>query len=240
MGGKGSSGPSQQEINQAAYNAGAAGDKWSVITHDIPYGHDQALDAWKQGQASMRPPPMPAFGGFEMPEFEAPDYGAMQSQQQASFEAQQAEQQRRMEEMEAERRRIEGENRRDALYSDYLDAAGVATDFINSQIASEQSNAALLGIDYDITDEQKSARISNYFAGIWGEGQQNQLEALMSEWGNPQGFEGFTIERGDADLAEGGPEGEEDQVAVGEGLRPRTVLEDEEQVLGGTTAILGT
>lgn len=156
-----------------------------------------------------------------------------------SYEQQMADQQARLEAQEAERRRIEGENQRDALYANYLDAAGTATDYINKEIADEVANAQLLGIDYSITDEQKSTRISDYFATVWGEGQQQQLEALMGEWGNPKGFTDWTVTRGDASVY-GEEQGAEETVGAGRGQKPRGVLEeDEEALLGGATAILG-
>lgn len=245
MGGKGGGGgPSQDVINQQAYAAGAAGDKWSNITHRIPYGHESALDSWKQGQASTRNQGF--HGGAGKPYDFFTDYMKKsgfhdaQSSQQSSYEASMQANIEAQRQAEEERRRIEGENRRDSLYSNYLDAAGSATDYVNTEISRELANAQLLGIDYDITDEAKSTRINDYFATIWGEGQQSQLEALMGEWGNPKGFEGFTIVRGD-ESTYAPVEGEEKKVGESKGMkgRPGSVLDEEEQVLGGQSAILG-
>lgn len=239
MGGKGGqSGPSQAEINQKAYAAGASGQKWNDVTNLVPYGHDQALESWMAGQQSVKHQPSledmlhGAMGGFH----QAGSSSDSSTDLQATLDAQ-LEQQRQAEE---ERRRIEGENRRDQMYAAYLDAAGTATDYVNSEIDREAANARLLGIDYTIDDEMKNTRISDYFATVWGEGEHSQLEALMKEWGNPQGFEGFTITRGDASKY-APEEGEETTVGKSGGMRPGlgNVLEDEEQVLGGTTAILG-
>lgn len=88
-----------------------------------------------------------------------------------------------------------GLNRRDSMYSDYLSAAETSVDFINEQIIQEQANADLLGIQYEVTDEQKAERISKYFSSVWGEGDQSTLEGLFGEFGDPEGFEGFSIER---------------------------------------------
>jgi hypothetical protein len=95
-----------------------------------------------------------------------------------------------------------GENERDALYTEYMNSANSATDYINSSINSERSNAALLGVKYDITDDQKSERISDYFASIWGEGDQQRLEGLFSEWGAVDGFTEFAITRGEDSTGE--------------------------------------
>ena len=101
-------------------------------------------------------------------------------------------------EREDKRLKTEGLNSRDSLYSEYLDAGGAATDYVNNLIKGEQANADLLGIEYNITDESKQARIDDQFASIWGEGAQTELEALFTEWGNPEGFEAFLYNRGDA------------------------------------------
>ena len=243
MGGKGgSSGPSTDQINQQAYAAGAGGQKWNDITGQIPYGHDAALQSWLSGQKSAQRQQSFEMPEFAMPEFampEMPDQSQALAQQQSQFETQMQQQKEAAAQAEAERRRIEGTNKRDALYSQYMDAAGTATDFINQQINDEMSNARLLGIDYQMDDEMKSQRIGDYFASIWGEGQQSQLEALMGQWGNPSGFDGFTISRGDAGKVKGGQAGEQ-QISAGKGQKPKLLIEeDEEQLLGGAGTILG-
>jgi len=147
------------------------------------------------------------------------------------------------EEREEERRVTQGLNDRDSLYSEYLDAGGAATDYINNLITDERSNADLLGIDYNITDEEKQGRIDNYFASIWGEGSQTSLESSFSEFGDPEGFDGFLYNRGDSEEAASGPE--ETNQTVSEGQQPSqsgtTILtessllaeEDETSILGG-------
>jgi hypothetical protein len=144
-------------------------------------------------------------------------------------------------ELMAEQERIQGLNQRDELYSSYLTAASSATDYVNNQILQEQANARLLGIDYAIDDELKSQRISDYFASIWGEGEQLQLETLMGRYGNPEGFEGFTLQRGDGSKYAGQREGSEKSIATSKGARPRTILEGEEEegTLAPPQSILG-
>ena len=93
--------------------------------------------------------------------------------------------------------------RRDTLFSDYLDAAGSATEYINQQISEERANAALLGIDYQLTDEMKQQRIGQYFNTLWGAGAEGELDTLIKEYGNPTGFDGkWPIRR----IAEAEPE----------------------------------
>ena len=144
-------------------------------------------------------------------------------------------------ELEAQREKdriTAGKNKRDAFYADYLTAAGSATDFINTQITEEQSNTNLLGIDYGITDEQKTTRINDYFASIWGEGEQSTLDGLMGEFGKPKGFSGYTVTRGDGSKVAG--TGSETSEGTSGGLRPAIAGgPDEEDPLGAGSSILG-
>lgn len=167
---------------------------------------------------------------FVMPEFHMPDYSGQQADYQAQLQKQQA-----------EAARTAGENDRDTLYSDYMSAAGSATDYINQQITQEQSNAALLGIDYQLDDAAKATRISDYFASIWGEGDQTRLQGLFDKWGNPEGFEDWTLERGDAGNVPGGTEGSEESVAGSKGRKPTlaTGIDTADTTLGATTLLGG-
>lgn len=90
----------------------------------------------------------------------------------------------------AENKKNTALSRRDTLFSEYLDAAGSATDYINQQISEERANAALLGIDYQLTDEMKQQRIGQYFNTLWGAGAEGELDSLIKEYGNPTGFDG--------------------------------------------------
>jgi hypothetical protein len=148
-----------------------------------------------------------------------------------SFEDQQAEYNRRME----EQRRQQGIKDTQTAYSNYLNAATSATDYINAEITKEQSNAALLGVDYAITDELKQQRIENYFATVWGEGDQAQLESLSSQWGAPGAF---TMKRGDASAYTKSPAGEEKVVATSGGMR-NPLLDEEEDATGSKGNLLG-
>ena len=188
-----------------------------------PYEGGYGPGAWdpnKLAQYGQQPP-------MQFPEFQMPDFGGQQADYQAQLAAQ-----------EAERLKTQGLNDRDALYSDYISAASSATDYINAQVGDERSNAALLGIDYNITDTQKSDRISNYFASIWGEGDQSRLEGLFDKWGNPEGFEEFAISRGTASTE--GAAGKEKVKGKTKGTKPTLVEEaastdklDTRSILGG-------
>ena len=149
--------------------------------------------------------------------------------------------------LEAQRQKdlsTQGQNSRDSLYADYMTAAGSATDYVNNQITQEQSNADLLGINYSINDAQKTQRISDYFASIWGEGDQVKLESLFSKWGNPQGFDSFSVKRGDGSAYAGNSKASEKMAAVTAGTRPGglgtlATTSAEEDLLGGQTILGG-
>lgn len=174
--------------------------------------------------APFEMPPMIYPGGFgTMAEWQA---SLMQGQEQTgpSYEDQLAEQQRQQQ-----------IGRRDDLFSNRMDAAGSATDYISQLIATEQSNAALMGVDYETNDEIKTGRINNYFASIWGEGSENELTALMGDVGNPKGFTEFLVTRGDSTLADGGgSEGGRESVSSSR-TRPIVPEEDED-----TFGLVGT
>lgn len=207
------------------------------------------MDPWvhyqRHGQAEGRYWGLdtPSFFMPELPVWEAPEpvYEAPQQKQQQpdipSYEEQMEDQQQLLDEQQAEQERQLGLSQRDELYTAYMDAAGSATDFINAEITDERANAALLGIDYNMTDEIKSQRISDYFATVWGEGQQSQLEGLIEAWGEPTGFDGFSIKRGNSDTY-APKEGSEKQVGKSQGVKPTIATAEEEDTLG-TQSVLG-
>ncbi len=141
---------------------------------------------------------------------------------------------------QAEDNRIaKGESDRDAAYTNYMDAAGSSTDYINAEINKEQANARLLGTDYQMNDEMKSSRINDYFASVWGEGQQTEMEQLFDEFGKPKGFEDFTVTRGDGSkYADQATEGSEETVATTGRTKVTSPLDDED-TLGGAVSPLG-
>jgi len=155
--------------------------------------------------------------GFEWPAFEMPSLQSMGYPSYADQLAASA--------------KAAGETRRNSLYSGYLNAASTSADYINSEIKREASNAALLGIDYSIDDEQKSKRVNDYFATLWGEGDQTELQTLMNKWGNPEGFNGFTVTRGDGSTYAAK---ESSKKTVGTSQKKAIPLTDDEEAPKGT------
>ena len=233
MGGKGSGGGGAPQYDKAE---GAA------YLERNPDVYKARMDPWQHYQTYGRSEGRE--WGIPQPESPSPfemysEQMASQSKQLAEAEAQAqaaAEAQKQQEALLRER----GESDRDQLYSGYMDAANSATDNVNSEIADESSNARLLGVEYDITDDQKQQRIGDYFATLWGEGQQSQLEGLMDKWGKPKGFEGFSVARGDGSKYEGKKKGEKKSVSQSKGVKPKIILdeEDDADMLGGSS-ILG-
>ena len=100
------------------------------------------------------------------------------------------------EEISKENKKNSDISRRNTLFSGYMTAAETAVDYINQQINEERANAALLGVDYQLTDELKQQRINKYFDMLWGAGDELELDNLIKEYGNPTGFDGnWTIRR---------------------------------------------
>ena len=100
------------------------------------------------------------------------------------------------EEISKENKKNADISRRNTLFSGYMTAAESAVDYINNQINEERANAALLGVDYQLTDELKQQRINKYFDTLWGAGDELELDNLIKEYGNPTGFDGnWTIRR---------------------------------------------
>ena len=139
----------------------------------------------------------------------------------------------------AERARREaGIKQRDQLFSERLTNASLATDYITQQLNEEASTARLMGVDFNVTDEQKASRISDYFATLWGEGSERELESLIKEWGSPEGFSGtWDIVRGNAkNFTDQTKPDTSTTIATGKGV-PRlatlATMEDEEEALLG-------
>lgn len=173
-------------------------------------------------------------GGMEFG-FEMPDFGAQAAEQQAAYQAQ-------IEKQRAEAERKAGEQERDQLYSDYLTAAEASTDYINNMLTEQQANAALTGTKFDVNDEMKSTMINDYFATTWGAGDQQRLDALFTKWGNPEGFEGYTITRGDASKFAKDEGGGEDTTKAVSGKKRGTLAtgeSEEEDTLAQGTLLTG-
>jgi hypothetical protein len=157
--------------------------------------------------------------------------------------------QEEQEQQRLEQERTEGLAKRDTLYGDYLDAANASADYIDQQIAREEANAKLLGIEYQLTPEQRSERVNNYFASIWDESKQSELEGLFEKWGNPEGFEDWRVVRGETPTQADRPEdtiesttGAPTAPAGGTTSAPLTSVlgnQDDENLLGSSTLLGG-
>lgn len=209
-----------------AFNAAQQGQ-----SRDTVLGNSAGYENIAQMGFDMGAPQQSSGSGFHAPSMPHQPSGPSYADQ---MKAQQDEYVKQLE----EQRMAQGRRDRDSLFSGYMDAAGSAADYVNAEITKEQSNARLLGIDYAIDDAQKTARINDYFSTIWGEGEQTQLEAMMSEFGNPTGFTEFSVIRGDGG-AYAGAQGEETSKAASKGVKPNVVSDEEEDPLGGSASILG-
>ena len=110
---------------------------------------------------------------------------------------------------------------RDTLYSDRVSAEQTATDYVNSQIRQEQSNAAVFGMDYKISDEDKAKRISEYFSGIWNKADDAKLNSLFTEVGKPDNFADFTVNISESTTATPPPTSSTNVVATSKGTKPK-------------------
>lgn len=201
-----------------AFQAAQSGQDWGTVSSNSGRFQEAAQAGYNAGK--------PPVYEFKIPENM---YSSTSSASTAAADAEAA---------AAERARIQAINERDSIYSNRMDAATSAVDYINRQIAEEQSNAALMGVDYQITDETKAQRINNYFASIWGESDESKLNQLMKDYGNPTGHKGFTVVRGVATEAKGDTPAENQTVATS-GAPASTVLTSDEDQLGGSTTTLG-
>ena len=207
MGGSGG-GSARAEAQQRSYNEGysafqsgqpvTATDTNHVLYDYYKYGYSAAQSearAAQQRQQSER-----AMSGMMASMARAQQEQSTQFQQmmqQTEIDRQAKEEAARVAAKQA--RREAGIKRRDQLFSERLTNASLATDYITNQLNEEASTARLMGVDFNVTDEQKAARISDYFATLWGEGSERELEAQIKEWGAPDGFTGtWDIVRGNA------------------------------------------
>lgn len=113
--------------------------------------------------------------GFEMPDFGAfieamgsnqIDFGSIYAQQaEAAAEAQ-------------------GLAQVSAMYTAKFDAADKAITEVNQQIADETAHARLVGLDYNVDEASKQARINDIFANYWSEADESSLTGLIKQYGN--------------------------------------------------------
>ena len=108
------------------------------------------------------------------------------------------------EEVEADRV-TKGINDLNSAYDVYLGASQDAASLVNKQISSERSNANLLGLDFSVTDESKTQRISDAFANTFTSKQFADLTKLNEDFGQSRLDQGegldafeFLVQRGAA------------------------------------------
>jgi len=140
---------------------------------------------------------------------------------------------------EEEQRITTGGNDLQSLYGEYTTAAEDATTYVNELITTNRSNAALTGVDYSVTDEQKSTMINDRFATIFSAEDYDKLQTLNTEFNTDIGTDDdpytFLVTRGVAS----GEEGSSDSNGVSSPTsRGNALTSDDEETLG-TTSILG-
>lgn len=115
-------------------------------------------------------------------------------------------------------------------------AANSATEYVNAQITDEGANAALLGVDYSITDDQKSTRINDYFSTLWSQENEDTVTELAQIWGEDLARSGVT--RGSGETA--GGEGKSTKGGTTKGIKPKSLATTaDENTLGGSNTLLG-
>lgn len=120
---------------------------------------------------------------------------------------------------------------RNSLYQSYLDAGSRATEVVNDILASQAANAAILGIDFDISDEEKMQMINDEFANFWDTERQSEIERLFDTYGTPEGFEEFTFVLGNPENTEEEEVTDNEDAQANRRKGPGAVglLEDEEE-----------
>lgn len=126
------------------------------------------------------------------------------------------------------------------LYAMKFAAANDAADKVNSQIAEEYGYAKTNGADYSISDAEKAERVNNAFASLWSSENEAQLSGLEKTWGNAGNKWTSSVVRGVT--SEDDPDREAGDSAGG-AVNPGAVFaaeeEDEDNLLGGVTGVLG-
>lgn len=141
----------------------------------------------------------------------------LQAEQKLALKTQQEELERQRQEAYLSNQRTT----RDTLYSDRVAAEQTATDYVNSQIRQEQSNAAVFGMDYKLSDEDKAKRISEYFSGIWNKADDAKLNNLFTEVGKPDNFVDFTVNISESNTATPPPTSNTNVVTTSKGTKPK-------------------
>lgn len=130
----------------------------------------------------------------------------------------------------------EGLNLRDEAIGAFTESLGKASTYVDQQIAQEQSNALLMGVDYNFNQEARDLRVGGALGDFgWGESQQSDMDEVLGKWGS-SGFEQqiFGNATGGGS-AEGTPTSEAAQRPGATG----TLMTDDEEVLGTESILTG-
>lgn len=92
--------------------------------------------------------------------------------------------------------KTKGVNDLGTAFGDYMTAAEDATKFVNEKISGDRSKAALLGMEFGITDEQKAKDINNRFAENFSAEQWTALQDLNTDFGDKENPLDFLVTRG--------------------------------------------
>lgn len=172
---------------------------------------------------------------YPMVEFEMPDFGsfikAMGSNQIdfGSIYAKQAE----------EAANAQGRAQVSSLYGAKFDAADKAITEVNQQVADETAHARLVGLDYNVDEASKQARINDIFANYWSEADEGQLSSLIGQYGNAGYNWDLPVKRGKsiADAAKEKTPGDSAGKAVAAKTRGSKLTTEENPL--GSSSVLG-
>ena len=123
-------------------------------------------------------------------------------------------------------------------YGTYRARGEEATNAVDAQINERRTNAALLGVDFELTDDARQTMVNDQFAALWTDEDQAALDSLKDFEDNREGQVAYDYTRGDAANAITDQSGTSTLVTEGGGITPTTqsasLLDDTEgtQLLG--------
>lgn len=74
----------------------------------------------------------------------------------------------------------------DEMWAGRMDAENKAISDVQASIDAEAANAAVLGVDYNLSDAKKQSRIKDAFSNYWTDANETQLYELSNKYGNPE------------------------------------------------------
>lgn len=90
------------------------------------------------------------------------------------------------EEREATRRREKAYDDIELLTTSRLEAEETAISSVDQELAQEQSQAELRGVDFNVTEEQRMARIQSRFDEFWDVRYETELSDLVGQFGGAE------------------------------------------------------